>query len=127
APDDLDANFNFGLVTWLIGARRNDGGAVMPRHVGVGPVDHWLVKAGLGNPGLEIVADRLAGDAAEISEGADLCRDPIRQLLAPHRLGVGEARCAQDGDKNLYREISPVRPSTTSPVRPAKSTNSFSP
>ena len=30
-------------------------------------------------------------------------RDPIRQLLAPHRLGVGEARCAQDGDKNLYR------------------------
>src|SRR5438874_5516809 len=76
----------------------------MPRHAGVGPVDHWLVKAGLGNPGLEIVADRLAGDAAEISEGADMCRDPIRQLLAPHRLGVGEARCAQDGDKNLYRD-----------------------
>src|SRR5438034_389668 len=74
------------------------------RHVGVGPVDDRLVKAGLGDPGLEIVADRLAGDTAEISEGADMCRDPIRQLLAPHRLGVGEARCAQDGDKNLYRD-----------------------
>jgi hypothetical protein len=75
----------------------------MPRHVGIGPVDHRLVKAGLGDPGLEIVADRLAGDAAEISEGADICRNPIRQLLAPSRLGVGEARCAQHGDKNLYR------------------------
>jgi hypothetical protein len=32
-----------------------------------------------------------------------MCRDPIRQLLAPHRLDVGEARRAQDGDKNLYR------------------------
>src|SRR5207302_5221374 len=75
----------------------------MPRHAGVGPVDHWLVKAGLGDPGLEIVADRLAGDTSEISKGADMCRDPIRQLLAPYRLGVGEARCAQDSDKNLYR------------------------
>jgi hypothetical protein len=36
------------------------------------------VKAGLGDPGLEIVADRLAGDAAEISKGADMRRDPIR-------------------------------------------------
>jgi hypothetical protein len=66
----------------------------MPRHIGVGPVDYRLVEAGLGDPGLEIVADRLAGDAAEISKGADMRRDPIRQLLAPHRLGVGEARSA---------------------------------
>jgi hypothetical protein len=62
------------------------------------------MEAGLGDPGLEIVADRLPGDAAEIREGADMCRDPIRQLLAPHRLGVGETRCAQDGDKNLHRD-----------------------
>jgi len=75
----------------------------MPGHIGIGPVDHRLMKAGFGDPGLEIVADRLACDAAEISEGADMCRDPIRQLLAPYRLGIGEARCAQDGDKNLYR------------------------
>ena len=31
-------------------------------------------------------------------------RDPIRQLLAPYRLGVCEARCTQDSDKNLYRD-----------------------
>ena len=103
-PDDLDADFNLGLIARFVGARRNNRGAVMPRHVGIGPVDHRLVKAGLGDPGLEVVADRLAGDTAEISKGADMCRDPIRQLLAPHRLGVGEARRAQDGDKNLYRD-----------------------
>jgi hypothetical protein len=76
----------------------------MPRHVGIGPVDHRLVKAGLGDPGLQIVADRLAGGAAEIGEGADMRGDPVRQLLAPGRLGVGEARGAQDGDKNLHRD-----------------------
>ena len=104
ASDNLNADLDLSLVAWLVGPRRNDGSAVMPRHVGIGPVDHRFVKARLGDPGLEIVADRLAGDAAEISEGADMCRDPIRQLLAPHRLGVGEARGAQDGDKNLYRD-----------------------
>src|ERR1700738_2011091 len=92
------------MTARLVRARRNDGGAVMPGHVGVGPVDHRLVKAGLRNPRLQIVADRLAGDAAEISEGADMWRDPIRKLLAPHCLGIGEARRAQDSDKNLYRD-----------------------
>jgi hypothetical protein len=62
------------------------------------------VKAGFGDSGLEIVADRLAGDAAEIREGADMRRDPIRQLLAPDRLGVGEIGRAQDGDENLHRD-----------------------
>src|SRR3984893_8600422 len=104
APDDLNADFDFGLVARLVWARWNDGAAVMPRQVGVGPVDRRLMEAGLGDPGLEIVADRLAGDAAEISEGADMRRDPIGQLLAPHRLGVGEIRRAQDGDEDLYRD-----------------------
>ena len=76
----------------------------MPRHVGIGPVDHRLVKAGPGDPGLEVVADRLTGDAAEISKDADMRGDPIRQLLAPHRLGVGEVRGPEDGDKDLRRD-----------------------
>jgi hypothetical protein len=29
--------------------------------------------------------------------------DPVRQLLAPHRRGVGEARCAEHGDEYLHR------------------------
>ena len=74
----------------------------MPGQVGIGPIDRRVVKAGLGDAGLEIVADRLPGGAAEIRKGADMRGDPVRQLLAPHRLGVGEARCAQDGDKDLH-------------------------
>jgi hypothetical protein len=62
----------------------------MAGEIGVGPVDHRLVAAGLGNAGLQIVADRLPGSAAEIAEGAEMRGDPIGQLLAPGRLGVGE-------------------------------------
>jgi hypothetical protein len=36
----------------LIGARWSNGGAVMPRDVGIGPIDRRLVKAGLDDPGL---------------------------------------------------------------------------
>ena len=104
APDHLHPDLDFGLVPGLVGARRDDRGAVMPGQVGIGPIDHRLVKAGLGDAGLEIVADRLPGGAAEIRKGADMRGDPVRQLLAPHRLGVGEARRAQDGDKDLHRD-----------------------
>ena len=33
-----------------------------------------------------------------------MCGNPIRQLLAPHRLGVGEAGGVHDGDENLHRD-----------------------
>jgi len=62
------------------------------------------VERGLGDAGLQIVADRLPRGAAEIGEGADMRADPVRQLLAPRRLGVGEARRAQGGDEYLDRD-----------------------
>ena len=43
-PDDLNADFNLGLVARLVGTRRNNGGAVMPRHVGIEPAP---AKAGV--------------------------------------------------------------------------------
>src|SRR6516225_11440927 len=61
-------------------------------------------KTGLDDPGLQIVADRLPGGAAEIGEGVDMRGDPVRQLLAPDRLGVSQARRAQDGDEDLHRD-----------------------
>ena len=61
APDDLNADFDFGLVARLVGARWNDSGTVMPRQVTVGPIDYRLMEAGFGDPGLAIVADRLPG------------------------------------------------------------------
>jgi hypothetical protein len=42
--------------------------------------------------------------AAEIGEGADMRGDPVRQLLAPDRLGVGKARSAQGGDEYLNQD-----------------------
>jgi hypothetical protein len=76
----------------------------MPGHIGVSPVDHRLVKARLGNTGLQIVADRLACRAIKIGEGANVRGDPIRKGLAPYCLGVGEARRAERGDKDLHRD-----------------------
>jgi hypothetical protein len=120
ASDHLDADLNLGFITRLIGPRRDDRSAVMPRHVGIGAVDQRRVERGLDDAGLQIVADRLARDPAEISDGADTRSDPIwqllGQLLAPGRLGPrvrrsagprtgsGEAGGAEHGDKNLYRD-----------------------
>ena len=50
----------------------------MPRHVGVGPVDHRLVEGGLGDASLQIVADRLSRGTVEIGKGADMRGDPVR-------------------------------------------------
>jgi hypothetical protein len=61
------------------------------------------VERGLGDAGLQIVADRLLRGTAEIGEGADMRADPVRQLLAPHRLGVGETGCPEHGDEDLHR------------------------
>jgi hypothetical protein len=88
APGDLHGDLHFGFVAGFVGTGRDDGGAVMPGHIGVSPVDHRLVKARLGNTGLQIVADRLACRAIKIVEGANVRGDPIRKGLAPYCLGV---------------------------------------
>jgi hypothetical protein len=96
----------------------------MPRHVGVGPVDHRLVERGLGDAGLQIVADRLPCGAAEIGEGADVRGDPVRQLLAPGRLGVREAGGAEHRDdgrsKLTERDVEMIRSSPLSGVQLAQ-------
>src|SRR5271167_148738 len=104
AADDLHGDLHFGFVAGFVGTGRDDGGAVMPGHIGVSPVDHRVVKARLGNTGLQIVADRLACRAIKIGEGANMRGDPIRKGLAPYCLGVGEARRAERGDKDLHRD-----------------------
>ena len=72
ASDHLNPDLYFRFVAPLVRPRRDNRGAVMPRHVGVGPVDHRLVEGGLGDAGLQIVADRLPRDATERGEGADM-------------------------------------------------------
>ena len=51
-PTTWTADLDLRFVARLVGPRRDDRGAVMPRHVGIGPVDHRLVERGLGDAGL---------------------------------------------------------------------------
>ena len=54
---DQHRPLDLGLVAWLAGLRRHDGGAVMGGEVLIGPVDSWLVSAGGRDPGLEVVGE----------------------------------------------------------------------
>jgi len=85
---DLDGNFDLCLVTGLPRSGGHDRRAVVFGHVSISPVDGRLVKAGFGHAGLQIVADHLCGHPAKEAEGATMRPDPVRQTLAPTRLGI---------------------------------------
>ena len=91
-PDDLDPDFDLGFVARAIRPCRHDGGAVMAGEIGIGPVDHRLVKAGPGDAGLQIVAHRLPRRAAEIGKRPNVRGNPVRPALAEAGLGVGVVR-----------------------------------
>ena len=101
ALDDLDGDLHLGLVARLSRPRRHDGGAVVGRHVGIGPVDLGIVKAGPDDAGLEVIRYHLSRHAAEIGKGAGMGADPVGQALGPGRLGVAHARRSQGGDEDL--------------------------
>jgi hypothetical protein len=50
------------------------------------------------------------------AQHVDVRGNPVRQLLAPGRLGIGEAGGAEHRDEDLGAAISPVAPSITSMV-----------
>ena len=52
---DLDGHLDLSLVARLARAGRDDGRVAMCRHVRVAAIDLWIVEAGLGDPGFEIV------------------------------------------------------------------------
>jgi len=106
----LHADLDLGLVARLVGAGRHNRRAVVPRHLAIRPVHRRLVKAGAGDAGLEVVTHHLARDAAEVGERAHVRADPVRQRLSPDSTGVGEARRAQHGDKDLRLTLLPACP-----------------
>ena len=101
ALDDQDGLLDLRLVARLPGPRRQDGGSVMGRHLGVGPVDFRIVEAGLDDGGPGVVRHDEFWNAADRLEGAHMGVDPVGQRLRPGRLGEGEARCPQHGDEDL--------------------------
>jgi hypothetical protein len=101
SPDNLDPDFDLSFIARTIRSRRHNGGAVMAGEIGIGPVDHRFVKASPGDAGLEIVAHRLPGHAAEKAKGPDVRGNPVRQALCEAGLDVGVVRGAEHGDEDL--------------------------
>ena len=99
--DDQHRLLDFRLVAGLSRPRRQNGGSVMRRHLGVGPIDFRIVEAGLDDGGLGVVRHDELGNAADRLEGAHVSVDPVGQRLRPVRLGEGEARRAQYRDEDL--------------------------
>ncbi|MCP1854424.1 hypothetical protein J2R80_008247 [Bradyrhizobium sp. USDA 4541] len=101
ALDHEDRLFDLRLVPWPSRPGRQNGGAVMRRHVGVAAVDLRVVEAGLDHCDLGIVRHQQRRHAADRLEGADVAADPVGEPLRPGRLRVGEARCAEHRDEDL--------------------------
>src|SRR6202030_3724339 len=89
---DLHGDLNLGLVLWPPRPCREDRGAVMAGHLGIGSVYPRIVAIGVGNGGLEIIADHELRHAAEISEQVGMHADPVGQALAWASLSVGVVR-----------------------------------
>ncbi len=101
ALDDQHRLLDLRLVARLPRPRRQDGGPVMRRHLGVGAVHLRVVEAGLDDGGLGVVRHDQLGHAADRFERAHMGVDPVGQRLRPARVREGEARRAQHGDENL--------------------------
>ena len=111
---------DFRFIARTSRPRRQNGGVVMRRHLGVGSIDLRLVETGLDHGGLGVVRHQQMRHAADHLEGADMGADPVGQRLRPARLGKGEVRRAEHGDEDLRRRVSPVsRSMITGTVSPA--------
>ena len=73
----------------------------MVRHRAVGSVDLGVVKRGLVDAALQVVGHQQLRRAAEEAEHAHMRAGPVRQLLRPGRLCVGEVRSAEHTDEDL--------------------------
>jgi hypothetical protein len=97
----LNADLDLGFVTRFVWTGRNDSGAVVRRHVGIGTIHRRFVEAGLGNPGTQVVADYLTWHPADERQHVDVRRNPVRQRLCPGGFCEGVAGGTEYRDKDL--------------------------
>jgi len=74
----------------------------MARHLGVGSVEAGIVAIGIGDGGLEIVADHELRHAAQKAEQVRVHADPVGQALARASLGIGVVRSPHRRDEQLH-------------------------
>jgi hypothetical protein len=106
APENVclsksDASFNLRLVPRLARSCRKDSNRIVRRHRAIGSVDLRIVERSFDDAALQIVGDQQFGDAAKETKHAHMRAYPIRQLLRPCRLGIGEVRGSEHADENL--------------------------
>ena len=61
----LHGDLDLRLVARLVGPRRNDGGVVVRRHLGIAAIHRRLVEARLGDAGLQVVGHHHRRHAVE--------------------------------------------------------------
>ena len=107
--DDEHGLLNLGFSRGRRG-RAGNGGSVMRRHFGIGPIDLRIVKAGLDDGGLGIVRHEQLRDAVDRRERTHVGVDPVRKRLRPACVREGEARGAEHGDEDLRHADFPGEP-----------------
>src|SRR5262245_8562571 len=101
AFDDLDSDFDLGLVARLVRARWQGCRVVVFEHLGIGSGERGFIAAGFGDAALEIVRDNQSRDAAEELKGADVRAYPIVKLLREGRLCVSVVGGAEHSDEDV--------------------------
>jgi hypothetical protein len=99
--DDEHRLLDFGFVSRTPRPRRQNGGVVMRRHVGIGAIDQRVIETGLDDRGLGVVRHQKVRRATDRPEGLHMGINPIDERLRPGRSRIGKARRAEHGDEDL--------------------------
>ena len=75
---ELDPGLYLRFVFWFSDTGGNDRGPIVNRQLLIGAIDAWLIAAGLGNTGEEIVGDQDLGHTANELKSPDMGADPVR-------------------------------------------------
>jgi hypothetical protein len=120
ALDDQDGLLDFRLVARLSRPRRQNGGSVMRRHLGVGPINLGVVEAGLDDGGPGVVRHDEFWNAADRLEGAHVGVDPVGSACVQLALAKVKLDAPNTATKIYAMRISQVsRSMTTGTPSPA--------
>lgn len=103
ALNNQNAAFDLGFVLRSFWAGRQDRRVVMFGECRKSGVDGRLEPQGLGNAGLEVVADDRFRYATVEAQSPLLTLDPVWQPLSEARIGEGVQRGRQNRDEDLHR------------------------
>lgn len=102
ALGELDPDLHRRLVFGLTWAGGHDVSVVVRRELGIGGIDQCTVLTRAPDDSrFEIVGHLIARDATKVGHRTGIALDPVRDLLALHRVGERLATCTQDGHEKL--------------------------